>query len=352
MLKKFLLLVIFILTATILSGCFEIKKELTLIGGGVFKSIDGGANWGQTATLSSLPNENQFLKNGDVNVLIFDPQNSQTIYWGTKEKGLFVSIDAGWSWQEIKKLPQTKINAVAVDPYASHIVYVAIGNQIYKTTDANRSWKSVYLEGLNNVEINSVAVSYATSDVIYAGLSDGRMIRSLNGGISWSLIGNFNGKISQILLNSKNPDIIYIVIKEAEIYFSVDQGEKWQAMAKGYNSLLTGEPIKNLFFHPTNPNGLIMVKGSGILATNNNGQDWSEYKLLTTPKKAQIGAMAIDPQNPKIIYYAITKTLYKSTDGGDNWTTYLIPSGQEPKIFLIDPNKTNVIYLGAIKSTK
>jgi photosystem II stability/assembly factor-like uncharacterized protein len=350
MFKKILLLIVLILTATVFSGCFEVKRALILASGGVFKSTDGGVNWDRKAVLSSLPNENQFLENSNVNVLVFDPQDSKTLYLGTREKGLFVSIDAAESWQEIKNLPKNKINAVAVDPQASYVVYVAIENQIYKTTDANRNWKSVYLEGLSKVEISSLAVNFINSDIIYAGLSDGRIIRSLNKGVSWSLVGNFKGEVGQILLSSKNSNIIYAVIRKAEIYFSSDQGENWQIMDSGRETSLSEESIKNLSIYLTDPNGLLMTKESGFLETNNNGQTWSEYKLLTSQKEAQIGAVAIDPQNHNIIYYAIPKTLYKSTDQGENWTTYLLPSGQEPRVILIDPVKNNVIYLGAIKN--
>src|SRR5262245_4576537 len=55
--------------------------------GGVFKSIDGGANWRRL--------------DAPARSIVIDPGNSSNIYTSTFGKGIFKSSDAGMSWTPV-----------------------------------------------------------------------------------------------------------------------------------------------------------------------------------------------------------------------------------------------------------
>ena len=57
---------------------------------GVFKSEDGSQSWEQKINLFSLAGEPKTIAGADATALCFDPQDSQTIYFGTDKDGLFV----------------------------------------------------------------------------------------------------------------------------------------------------------------------------------------------------------------------------------------------------------------------
>jgi photosystem II stability/assembly factor-like uncharacterized protein len=68
-----------------------------------------------------------------------------------------------------------------------------------------------------------------------------------------------------------------------------------------------------------------------------------------------IGAIAIDPANPKVIWVStgeawtrnstsIGDGIYKSTDGGDNWTNLGLKNSERISKILIDPKDTNTVY--------
>jgi photosystem II stability/assembly factor-like uncharacterized protein len=59
------------------------------VGGGVFKSTNGGENW--TAM-------NTGLTNNEVFVLAIDPNTSATVYAGTYGGGVFKSTNGGENW--------------------------------------------------------------------------------------------------------------------------------------------------------------------------------------------------------------------------------------------------------------
>ena len=69
-----------------------------------------------------------------------------------------------------------------------------------------------------------------------------------------------------------------------------------------------------------------------------------------------IGAVTIDPKNPKIIWVgtgeswtrnsvSIGDGVYKSTDGGENWTNLGLKNSERISKILIDPNKTDTVYV-------
>jgi len=348
MLKKITILLSLLLVLILASGCIKVERGLT--GGSIYKSTDGGNNWQQKRSLLSLPLEEKYLDNFETNVFVFDPQDPQTIYLGTQKNGLFVSFDGAESWQEVKRLPKGKISSLVVDPKAKHIVYVGIENRIFKTDDANRTWKNIYLDTFSDVEISALAVNHLFPNIVTAGLSDGRLIRSNDGGLSWNSLKNFKKRIGKILINPYNPQIIYVTLLDQEIFRSENHGNDWKSLEEYYHSFSRAEKIQQLIFNPNFPDALISISGAGLLHTEDGGQNWTEYKLVTSGDNVEIYSLAVDPQNADIIYYATNKTLYKSIDNGENWTTKPVPSKRIPNKILVDPINSNILYLGMISS--
>ena len=71
-----------------------------------------------------------------------------------------------------------------------------------------------------------------------------------------------------------------------------------------------------------------------------------------------IGAVTIDPKNPKVVWVgtgeawtrnsvSVGDGVYKSTDGGDNWTNVGLKESEHIARILVDPTDTNVVYVAA-----
>ncbi len=342
--KKISILIVFVLIVILTSGCLRVNREVYQ--GGIYKSITKADSWEQKVALLGLPGQMNFIDNLEVNILVFDPQDSNTIYLGTKDNGLFVTYNTGDAWQKITRLNQNKINAVAIDPRAKHIVYVATANQIFKTRDANRTWQGVYLDAVPGVEIMSLAISPFLSNLIFAGTSDGRFIMSEDGGISWKNIQNFDGKIKEILINPNNSKIIYLNIESKGIYYSENQGEDWISLKEDCQGFSNPSNIDQIIFDPNFPDTLFSVCQGDIFKTQNQGKTWQQYQLLVSNNKLKINNLAINPQDSNFIYYLTNKALYKSVDGGENWITKPLPTRRIPAKIIIDPVNPDIVYLG------
>src|ERR1051326_4163510 len=95
--------------------------------------------------------------------------------------------------------------------------------------------------------------------------------------------------------------------------------------------------------------------GGGIWKSTNGG---ASFKPLFDKYCMSIGAIAIDPKNPKIIYagtgesnmrntVSIGDGMYKSTDAGENWVKIGLDSTEHISKIAIDPNNSSIIYVAA-----
>ncbi len=95
--------------------------------------------------------------------------------------------------------------------------------------------------------------------------------------------------------------------------------------------------------------------GGGIWKTTNAG---ASFKPIFDKYCQSIGAVAVDQQNPKIIFagtgesnmrnsVSIGNGLYRSTDGGDNWTKIGLDSTEHIAEIAINPRNSNEIYVAA-----
>src|ERR1035437_11057677 len=91
----------------------------------------------------------------------------------------------------------------------------------------------------------------------------------------------------------------------------------------------------------------------GVWKSTNGG---TTYKPVFDKMTAQsIGAITIDPKNPKTIWagtgeswtrnsVSVGDGIYKSTDGGENWTNMGLKESERIAKILIDPNDGNTVY--------
>jgi hypothetical protein len=139
------------------------KPANTNAGASLYKSIDGGKTW------SEIPGPYD-----NVNVVTFDPKNSDTIYLGTHfSPGGWKSTDGGDSWQPLANGLQPNGLGFVIDPDNTEAVYAANGTAgALESLDGGGSWTSINA-GIQGLEVRCIAVASRNPLVIYAGLAGG-----------------------------------------------------------------------------------------------------------------------------------------------------------------------------------
>jgi len=145
-------------------------------GAGVFKSTDRGNNWTQI---------NNGLNSLETNVLAIDPNDSEVLYLGTDDDGIYKSINGGENWEKLIPSASFGVGDIIVDPQNSNNVYMGTVDYfrlsesrgvlgdfgVYKSTDGGTTWEE-FNSGLNHLGVFSLELS-EENRILYAGTRAG-----------------------------------------------------------------------------------------------------------------------------------------------------------------------------------
>jgi hypothetical protein len=175
------------------------------VGGGVLRSDDGGASWQQLQT------------NKAVYSLRVDPLTGSTVYAGVslglfEGMGVYKSVDSGVSW---RRLPQNDIFSLAIDPSNPSTLYASTSfDGIVKSVDGGESWSA---SGLAGNTIASLAVDPSSSSTVYAGTGSG-VFRSRDSGASWHPIGLGGSYVSGLAFDPSSPETAYALVQPGRLF--------------------------------------------------------------------------------------------------------------------------------------
>jgi hypothetical protein len=166
-------------------------------------SFDGRAGLGMTRAERNAAGEWQtqvVAEAYDVRCLATHPADGKTVYAGTEDSGVLRSIDAGATWQPLGLDGQT-VKSLAVNPHQPEIVYAGLRPaHLFISRDGGASWRES--AGFRRIPgrwwwfspaerpfkayVHAISVSPTDPDVILAGMEYGAVVRSEDGGETWS----------------------------------------------------------------------------------------------------------------------------------------------------------------------
>jgi photosystem II stability/assembly factor-like uncharacterized protein len=315
------------------------------------------------------------------------PSQPNVFYVGQVNGGVWKSDDYGRTWNPIFDHESTQsIGAIAIAPSDPNIVYVAsgeglhrpdlsVGNGIYKSTDAGKTWTHLGLR--DGQQIPALAVDPRDANRVYAavlghpyGPSEERgLYRSTDGGQNWQKIisKDENTGASAVEIDPSNPDVIYALMWEARegpwedsnlfngsgggLFKSTDGGDHWTPLTNGLPKDLSQI---NVAIAPSDSHRLYatIAQASGKLSvyrSDDAGENW--VQATTDPRASgRIGGgdlpiPRIDPKNPDLVYVVSTVTM-RSSDGGKTWMGFRgAPGGDDYQNLWINPTNGNIILL-------
>ena len=322
--------------------------------GGVHKSTDGGKTWTDTGLAANIVGG---YMNYHVNVLAIDPINPKIIYAGAtynsvNKYGIFKSVNGGGPW--IETPINTIVNSLAIDPKNTQIIYAGADGGVLKSTNGGKTWTYTALTG---TEIHCLAIDPKNTQIIYAGTERNSVFKSVNSGASWTEVNRgitYGSGISTgyehflcLAIDPIKSQTIYAGTEENGVFKSVNGGENWIVVT------LRGS-VSSLAIDPTNSQTIYVgeQEGVGIVFKSTDGGDsWAHIGGIGS-SEVGVYSLAIDPTNSNMIYAGTWNYLYKSTDGGTNWTKVVDVDLTGQVSLAICPNTIYVGTLyGLLKST-
>lgn len=209
---------------------------------GVFRSTDAGAHFTLTESKAT-------------STIAIDPSHPQTVYAGGGDDSLVrKSTDGGQTWTSMSTAfaQSLAIASLLVDPSNPDKVmagttpgdtpvsyyYAPFGPSVIGSVDAGRSWR-IFLDNSGPaIPVNALALDPRTSDVVYA--AKGAVVyRSTDGGATW-VAGTFTlgSVISSLTVDSMNPNTLYAGTDQG-VFRSTDAGAHWAPLSAPPNRGVT-----------------------------------------------------------------------------------------------------------------
>jgi len=184
----------------------------------------------------------------------------------------------------------------------------------------------------------------------YFGATGGGVWKTTDGGVTWRPVSDKTFRTSSvgaIAVAPSNPDVVYVGMGETElrgnviqgdgVYKTTDGGKTWAAVG-----LEKTQTIGRIRVHPANPDVVyVAALGNpygpnperGVFRSKDGGKTWD--RVLFRDDKTGAVDLVMDPKNPDVLYAGLWEVfrtphslssggpgggLFKSTDGGTNWT--------------------------------
>ena len=360
------------ISSRVVTGTFDpTNPSIIYIGpanGGVWKSTDSGVNW------TPLTDEQASMAMGAIAV---DPTNSNNVYAGTGEatysgasyygRGLLKSTDAGATWQHITSgLPSSSyFSRLKIRPNHPNELLAALGNNgLFRSTNYGQNWTTLIGGRCDDV------VFTFTGDTAFAvgsgigfrrsldggqtftafgtGLGTGtrthfdlcisqpafmyasvhvtgnvNLFKSTNYGANWTQLSTTSAFQSQggqawydlyCRVNPVNPNIAFV--GTIDVWRTTD-GTNFTNITNGYQGGYVHVDQHFLFFHPTDPNSLIVCNDGGIWRSTNNGNSFTNLNQNLT--LTQFYRIAASPFTPSRILGGTQDNGTQQTYSALNW---------------------------------
>lgn len=173
-------------------------------------------------------------------------------------------------------------------------------------------------------DVRSLAVDPARPRVLYLGTADGYIFGSQDAGEHWrsfGLVGPENGVITAIIVDPVDSAMLFASMwtKDANgegggVFVSRDSGRTWKI------SGLAGHATRALVQSTSERNVLVAGALDGVFRSNDFGETWEQITPPGDSELRNFDSLAIDPDNPGIIYAGTFHLPWKTVDGGRKWT--------------------------------
>ncbi len=293
--------------------CNQLGEAYTAFAQQVMRSTDNGKTWNQIDDFETEKGSGIWVGRGNSNL----PGETFCLNTGTPGKYLWGCGEHGL-WQNVPNE----------------------GDKVYPNAIAMKQLTGQSVKDNDPLSISTIAIHPHDNQKIYLipfrQNQSGTLQHSKDGGKTWEQIApvipyqlpNSGIDFRSLLIDHENPEIMYFCLPLSE-------WERWSSRAvKNYPKEWEVNGVETKEFNHY-----------GIHKSIDGGKTWSKIETVGLPEECSVYRMEMDPVDPKTIYAALNEThdldkaipgakkrfapggLYKSTNGGANWSKIDLPTG-------------------------
>jgi photosystem II stability/assembly factor-like uncharacterized protein len=231
--------------------------------------------------------------------------------------------ESGEAWVVELSLSGSGAQCLAVDPADPDTVYAGLHNGgVRRTVDGGRSWEDC---GLPESGVFSLAAS-AADGTVYAGTEPSRLFRSDDGGESWRELDAllelpsrptwsfpprpWTSHVRWIAPSPHDPDLLLVGIELGGLMRSSDGGQSWQDHRPG------AQPdVHSLAWHPRTPGRAYEAGGGGAAFSTDAGESWQPAD--EGRDRHYTWSVAVESDDPDCWYISASTGPYAAHGGRD-----------------------------------
>ncbi len=214
------------------------------------------------------------------------------------------------TWDVTSSAIRYKAACLAPDPTRPSRVYAGTHGGILCSDDRGRTWHFV---GMAGRIVKSLAIHPHRPQVIYAGTKPPALFKSEDGGAQWRELEafrhirgrrfwrspaeppNFRAYISAIAISPTDPNVVVAGVEFGAVVRSEDGGETWSNHCKG-----AIRACRALIFHARDGNWVYETGGGGAAVSQDGGRTWEQPREGLDRRYGW--ACAADPERPEVWY--------------------------------------------------
>jgi photosystem II stability/assembly factor-like uncharacterized protein len=342
------------------TGESPIRGVSTSHGDGVYKSVDGGRTWAHLGLKATR----------QISKITVHPSNPDIVYVGaqgspwaaTEERGVFRSIDGGANWERVLYVnADTGVSFLSMDMSNPRVIYAGLwdhrrepwnvrsggpGSGLYKTTDGGDSWQKLE-NGLPKLMGNTgITVSRANPDRVWAMIEavDGGVYRSDDAGQTWQHVNNDPGirdrgwYYTHIFADPQDENTVYVLA--ASMVKSIDGGVTFEAVKTPHGD------NHDLWINPENNQWMVQGNDGGANVSYDQGKSWSTQSNQPT---AQFYRVNVDNVFPYRLYggqqdNSTVRIPSRTLENGISMKHFRAVAGGESAHIAFDPDNPVLVY--------
>ena len=331
-------------------------------GDSLLRSTDAGVTWNAYAVAVGL---------GEVRDIEFDPFDANHLLLTVKggaAPGIFRSVDGGTNWSPANAgFTSTNPWQIEYHPSTPGTVLVAADGGVFRSTNGGVSWIASNMNGHGTIG----AVSYcrnSPSTVWSADLTPNRILRSTDGGASFSNIGNvfcggWDCNLSNVVADISDPASILGGFKtfdcsptegcfsSADIRRSTNSGVSWGAPyapnawihgSQVFSSLIFDAALTELVYCSIG-NAYSGEFSVGMARSTDSGDNWAPW--MGGLHGLSISRVRADGAGRIYAMGSETNALWRSEDAGDSWIALNPAAPYEVLAFEVNRGNPEVLHI-------
>jgi len=329
-------------TAADVNAIYLVAMKTTYDTYGVYKSTNSGTSF----TTLSTNSPNIGTQGWYDLAFAANPSNANEVMLGGQTQ-FMRTTNGGTSWSQIATTTHVDYHDVI---YTSGTTcYLASDGGVWKSTNNGTSWSNLS-NGMGISQKYGFGHSATTANLIIAGRQDnGTDI--YNG--SWGQTMGGDGMLAFISWNNNNN--MWGSQYNGSLNRSTNGGGSWSSATSGISEMATCPWVTEWNEDPVTPSKLY-AGCANVWRSTNGGSSWTKPSNVAGTSTVAITSIAVSPANDQVIWTAKGGTLYKTTNGGTNWSAIAggLPSGTITDIVChnTDANKAWVCFSGYSNANK